>query len=132
LFRFLSIFLISTYLIGTLGLKVNKHFCCGKLISMELLFGQTPKDCTGKPQKTPKKCCHNEAQTLQVDDAKKVISNLNLEPIQFSVFLPLVFPVFDFYLPSFGWTTNAYNLPHGPPISVIILALYLLHCSIII
>ena len=70
MFRFVSILLISCYFLGTLGLKINQHFCCGNLVAWEILVGQEPKDCSGKIPKEKKKCCENKIQVLEVDDSK--------------------------------------------------------------
>lgn len=67
--RFLSLLLISTFFLGTLGLKINQHFCCGNLVAWEILLGQKPKDCSGKVPTEKKKCCEDKIQVLEIDDS---------------------------------------------------------------
>ncbi len=130
MFRFLSILLISSYFLGTLGLKVNQHYCCGKVVAIELLFGQKPKDCSGKVPKEPKKCCKDEVKILQSDDAKQSFSGFHFHSSA-SVFEPLFTfgfhevrnQLFDKLLVS--------HFANGPPL-IHSEPLFLLHRSLLI
>ena len=94
--RLLSIFLIVTYFSGSLGLKVNQHFCCGELIKLELLLGQTPKNCSGQPIESKSKCCQDQTQNLQVDPGSHVNELiLAFESFQFQAIFPTRF--FDYF-----------------------------------
>ena len=69
--RLFSIFILTAYLAGSLGLKINQHFCCGKLVRSEILLGQTPSNCSGEPITKKSKCCSNQEKILKVDDGKQ-------------------------------------------------------------
>jgi len=114
LFRSLSILLIFSYFLGTLGLKVNQHFCCGKLVAIELLLGQKPKDCSGKVPKEPKKCCKDEVKILQSDDAKQTFSSILIHS---SFSFVSINPFIPFYEPLHQKLEELLlaHLPNGPP-----------------
>ena len=131
LLRHLSIFLIFSYFSATLGLRVNQHFCCGKLVSMELLWGKKPKDCSGKVPIEPKKCCKDEVKILQADNGRQSFSDVQFEP-SFS-FVALIYSV-PFYEPlSRDFENTLVNhLPNGPPPGIDSRHLFLLHRSFLI
>jgi hypothetical protein len=129
--KIFSIFLIYSYFLGTLGLKLNQHFCCGKLVAMELLWGQKPKDCSGKIPKEPKKCCKDEVKILQSDDAKQSFSDNQINPdLNFRALVP----EFSYYFErtqSFESRLIS-NLANGPPENWKRNHLFLLHRSLVI
>ena len=114
--RFLvSIFLIGTFFLGTLGLKINQHYCCGNLVAWEILMGQQPKDCSGKVPVKPKKCCENKIQILDVDDSKPsrmecttATNWFSTDGIPFSHFISIK-------APSFSWIQTLLQIPKAPP-----------------
>lgn len=71
-------FLIFIYLVANVGFQINQHFCCGKLVRVELLQGQTPKDCSGKIPGKKRKCCKDVRITIKADNAKEDASSLQL------------------------------------------------------
>ena len=101
------------------------------MVSMELLWGNKPKDCSGKVPVEPKKCCKDEAKTLQVDDAKQSFSDVQSEPL-FS-FIALLHPGAILEPLSQDFEKLPLNhLPNGPPPRSDSRPLYLLHSSLVI
>jgi len=131
LIRILSILLISTYFLGSLGLKVNQHFCGGRLVKLELLFGQQPKDCSGKVPLKKKKCCSDKVQNLKVDQGKQTLEKMLGEPVSFT---PLLISGFFLYVVDVNSNFGDVAVHHanGPPNSPNSVPLFLLHRSILV
>ncbi len=113
--RHFSILLLSVYFLGTLGLKINQHYCCGNLVSWEFLFGQQPKDCSGKVPVEKKKCCQDKVQVYQTDDSKPSDSFCSTGT-QWIADPGLPFPAgFDFCFPVFQSLFFIRSLGKAPP-----------------
>lgn len=68
-----SILLILSYLSGSLGVKLNQHFCCGELVGTEIVT-QLSQDLfdTEQAGEESSGCCSDKVVTLKVDDGKTV------------------------------------------------------------
>jgi len=130
--RFVSIWLVFSFFLGTLGLKVNQHFCCGKLVSFELLLGQNAHDCSGKVSKQKNKCCKDKVQSIQVDDAKQSLNHFLCESISFIGFT--LHSGFIFTLNEVSHKLQAVNsiFINGPPLCHKSVSIFILFRKIII
>jgi hypothetical protein len=118
--RLLPIFLAFMFVLGTLGLKINQHYCCGEMVQWELLTGQQPKDCSGEIPLQKKKCCEDKIQVFKTDHSKPAPQTTAL-PDPFFDIQPF-FQAFFEYAPNTlaGWLPcpEADVSPpglHGPP-----------------
>lgn len=111
------------FLQGTMGLSLVSHYCGDWLASQQLgWFSGSPgcgmetdaKDGDQRPETTPgKDCCHNEVQTLQVDDSLKATAMASVDFVPF-VLLLLVY-VSGYFRLATGYRESAlpgYSPPH--------------------
>ncbi|MGZ3763724.1 MAG: HYC_CC_PP family protein [Mucilaginibacter sp.] len=61
------ILLTAIYLLSCVGMGINRFFCCGKLLSVTLIYGAAD-NAVNKPGKKDN-CCKNEQQSLKVKDS---------------------------------------------------------------
>ncbi|HRH35258.1 MAG TPA: hypothetical protein PKY12_09355 [Catalimonadaceae bacterium] len=114
---FISSLIIFCYLIGSTGYQINQHFCCGKLVRVEVLHGQKTKDCTGKVPVKKRKCCSDVKLTVKTDDAKKDIASFTMA--KWVSQAPDLFVYFDFSLPPYNRTVvTGSHWPKGPPLDL--------------
>ncbi|MEN7549569.1 hypothetical protein AAG747_16720 [Rapidithrix thailandica] len=67
--KLIHITLTLLVLIGTVGLPIQKHFC-GELLQEVGLLPQSSSCCDMEDMDSD--CCHNQVETLQIDDYHKV------------------------------------------------------------
>ena len=66
--RFIHIALALNFMVASIGVSIDKHFC-GELLQKVTLLTQTSEACCGGMKKDKKSdCCHNETQTIQLED----------------------------------------------------------------
>ncbi len=99
-------------------------------MAIELLFGQKPKDCSGKVPKEPKKCCKDEVKILQSDDAKQSFSGFYFHSSA-SVFEPLFTFTFCEKRNQLNEKLLVSHFANGPP-GTHSEPLFLLHRSLLI
>jgi len=59
--------LTFVYLVSCVGIAVNRYYCCGKLASVKLVYGELAKNSHQKGKKRPA-CCRNEVKTFKIND----------------------------------------------------------------
>lgn len=65
-------FLISSYLIGGLGLRANQHFCCGELVDFKII-SKISNDLLEEAEQAEDEgegCCSQRVITFKVDDGQ--------------------------------------------------------------
>ena len=118
-----SIVLAFLYVLTSVGLTVNVHYCGGKLKSIQLLF-DTPSCCCGETKKMDG-CCDDESYFVQLDTDHQISPSQELS----FEFPELVAGLNDFenveriYARNEKWIVP---LERPPPKS----ALRLLYCSL--
>jgi hypothetical protein len=60
------IILTAIYLISCVGIGINRFYCCGKLASVTLTYGDN--DNTNDQSAKKDNCCKNEKQSFKVKD----------------------------------------------------------------
>lgn len=85
------------FLQGTIGLSLVSHYCGDWLASQQLGWfsgsagcgmEDEAKDCEKRPEATQDQhCCHNEVQTLKVDDSLKSTAMASVDFVPFLLFL---------------------------------------------
>lgn len=122
---FISSLLIFCYLIGSTGYQVNQHFCCGKLVRVEVLHGQKTKDCSGKVPVKKRKCCKDVKLTVKTDDGKKDLSAFQVAPITLVCGMPELFH-YQTPLPGFNRVVLlGSHWPKAPPLETAKSPIYL-------
>ncbi|NDA98228.1 MAG: hypothetical protein EBY31_03365, partial [Flavobacteriia bacterium] len=76
--RIFAILLAFIYLIPAIGISVNKHYCGGKLASVDIGIGHKDNcPCGNKPMK--KGCCKNETQFFKFKQPSNSIPHVELK-----------------------------------------------------
>ncbi|HRH35933.1 MAG TPA: hypothetical protein PKY12_12790 [Catalimonadaceae bacterium] len=110
-----AIFLILSYLAGSLGLKINQHFCCGELVSTGIVEEVTENLLLEFDQadSTNEGCCSNKVISLKVDDgpnqAKTFIQKLS------QTFAVVPVEANFFVLPFLEVQTRILSIGKSPP-----------------
>jgi hypothetical protein len=84
--KVLSILFVLIYLIPTVGIPINAHYCGGKLKSISILKFTSKCSCGKKPMK--KNCCKNKTSILKIKNSHNFTKNINLnflQPIKFII-----------------------------------------------
>jgi hypothetical protein len=118
-----SILLVLLYLLTSVGLTVNVHYCGGKLKSIQLLF-DAPSCCCGETKKMDG-CCEDESFFVQLD------TDHQFSPIQkLSFEMPIILNemMISENIEQINSQDNNWNIPlkRPPPGS----SLRLLYCSL--
>jgi hypothetical protein len=96
-----------------------------------MLFGQHPKDCSGKVPVQKSKCCSDKVQTFKVDQGKQTLEKAMIEPVS----IPAVLVnVFSFNVPEINtqFQEIVIQYSNAPPDTPHSIPLFLLHRSLII
>lgn len=89
--RFISILLLSLFLIVTTGFTVNAHYCRGKLVKVSVIL--IPDSCCDDEGG----CCKNETTVIQLEEEAIDLQYINLD--HESSFEITLFPIEQFELP---------------------------------
>ena len=95
--RIALILLTAIYLLSCVGMGVNRFYCCGKLVSVTLIYGAS--DNTSKESGKKNNCCKNEKQSFKVKDSYFSI-------VSFSLGHPLPAIIPSFISPNDELSTN--------------------------
>ncbi len=90
-----ALFLIPIYLMLNLGIQVNRHYCGGKLASVNLFVGKGK--CACGETEMPAGCCKDENKIYQIeDDQQKIAFSFDLLKVTLFKFTPPA-PVFEWF-----------------------------------
>ncbi len=90
--RFLSLFLLVSYLLSSPGLVYSLHYC-GTTVTGVSLAAAEPASCCGAMKK-PAGCCHDQKVQSTIKDAKLTVAQIKLlVPVALPV-PPVVRPLF--------------------------------------
>ena len=121
--RSASLILSLVYLLASVGVMVNVHYCGGKVMDVKLF--SAVESCCGDEEPKSLKCCHEENLVFQLDDEQTVSHSLfELNDLQPMALIPILFVLDD------GDDAKMLKIgveldrppPDGPPS-------WLLHCS---
>jgi hypothetical protein len=118
------ILLTAIYLISCVGMGISRLYCCGKLISISVIYGGA--DSNGKKETKKGNCCKNEKQSFKVKDS-------HFSAASFSLNHPLPAIIQSFNSPDQGLLANNLytkivykgNAPPGHPDTPV----YTLNCA---
>ena len=120
--RLTASILSLVYLLASVGVMVNVHYCGDRVVDVELY--SVAECCCGADQEEDN-CCHEESHTFQLEDEQTFSSSaIELNPIQQAMLVQL----FEFVgTGDSNQHTDPLEIgedppPDGPP-------LYRLHCS---
>ena len=65
--KILSIILLSLYLVSSIGVTINAHYCGGNLASLAL-FEKVSCCCDEEEAEKPTDCCKDEIKTIKISD----------------------------------------------------------------
>lgn len=65
--KILSIILLSLYLVSSIGVTINAHYCGGNLASLAL-FEKVSCCCDEEEAEKPIDCCKDEIKTIKISD----------------------------------------------------------------
>jgi hypothetical protein len=97
------IILTAIYLLSCVGIGVNRFYCCGKLASVTLIYGEA--DHAGKEAGKNDNCCKNEKQSFKIKD-----THFSTASCTFSQPVPAILPSFT------GW--SVVNVIQEQPVSI--------------
>lgn len=86
--RFALIFIMIIYLLSVVGMGVNRFYCCGKLASITLIYGDS--DNTNKEAGKDDKCCKNEKKNFKIKDTHVSATAIAFVPVS-----PAILPIFE-------------------------------------
>ncbi len=72
---YLQIFLVALLLFATTGVTVSKHYCMGRLMSIEI--NDHAKGCQDEGG-NPMPCCENTTEELRLEELQKTLSDVDL------------------------------------------------------
>ena len=123
--RAFAILLLIIYTTASSGVSIRQFYCCGRLKSTTISFGQDAKEkcskCNGKGR-----CCENKYHTLKIKDTHIAADSTNT-PLKHFTDLHLFIPSFEVItlateLMDVANTSHAPPIYHGIPV-------YLLNCN---
>ncbi|WP_183574470.1 HYC_CC_PP family protein [Mucilaginibacter sp. X5P1] len=79
------ILLMVIYLLSCVGMGINRFYCCGKLASVTLTYGED----NSSKQVDKNKCCRHEKQSLKIND-----NHFNSTALSLSHPAPAIVPSF--------------------------------------
>lgn len=114
--KILTILLLFVYLICASGVRINVHYCGGKLKQISFFQVNEKKGCCGNKMKS-KNCCKDKVAVLKIKDVHKAVSHLKA-PGPSSEFAALIIPVLTLNF-STGITlvNEVVNNPEPPDLS---------------
>ena len=129
--RVVALSLLCVYMVASLGVTVQSHYCMGRLVGSSFQAQKPPLKC---PRCGTKKkgggCCEDKTQTLKIQsDQQTATLSFDFAPL-LAGFIPAK-PVE--YTPSFSYFTPSdagFPLCHAPP-DIRKVALYLFKCVIV-
>ena len=87
--QIISISITFIYLLLSLGIQVNNHYCGDELVSVD--FYEDYGICACKNARTPRKCCKDVHKTFQLgEDQQKINYTFNLIKYKLPKFVPQV------------------------------------------
>lgn len=122
------IFLSLLFLVSTVGLTINTHFCGRLHTSMIVLFSEKSCDC--KNQKMPIGCCKNETKIVKIADDYSPSQSVNIVPSYSCLATPLF--ANNLFVFSASCNTFSFYLNIRPPLLHTAVSLPVLYRSILI
>tara|TARA_R110002050_G_scaffold53783_4_gene122145 strand:+ start:5298 stop:5741 length:444 start_codon:yes stop_codon:yes gene_type:complete len=113
------------YLLVTVGLAVDVHYCSGKIASVQL-FSET-NSCCGADGDCSTNCCHYASQVIQFEEPQTLRSNFRLnteQPVAQLAISALVHSPDFSTKQDFPIINNAFSHPPNEPV-------WLLLCSLV-
>lgn len=94
------ILLLNLYIFAVSGFAIEKQFCCGKLVNINISWGHESK-CPICPKNKicKKECCHSKFVFHKINDSQKSSQQLKINEPKFSVLL-FSLPVYTFTIIS--------------------------------
>lgn len=130
--KFLVTILTILYVAASVNAGVTLHYCCDRLSSVSVDFGQSVGKlavCKMQHGYKRKNCCKDEFKQLKVSRAQNVSSSVTLPAVHFVAISPASFP--EIRTPDFPSVIRGNFSAHSPPLLSEIPA-YLLHCTFLI
>lgn len=62
---------LSVYLLGSVGITVNYHYCGGHLVDIAFYYVDE-ENCCGEQEEEDHNCCNNEFLVLDTDDSEGI------------------------------------------------------------
>ena len=115
--QIISVLLLFSVLVGSTGFTLAKHFCGETLAHISL--GDEAKTCCEPEEEMPSDCCHDEFESLLLDDSQLDHQTLQLQPLTFlalSVLTHYLSFLAETTVPASQWTV--YPPPPLPGIDV--------------
>lgn len=96
--RTIVILLLILYIFAVNGFAIERQFCCGKLVNINISWGNESKcPMCPKDKKCNKNCCNSKFVFQKINDSQKSSQQLKINEPKFSVLL--------FSLPVYIFTT---------------------------
>lgn len=113
------------YLLVTVGLAVDVHYCTGEIASVQL-FSET-NSCCDEDGDCSANCCHYASQVIQFEEQQTLLSNFRLtieQPVAQLAISELAHSPDFFTDQDSPIIENAFSPPPNEPV-------WLLHCSLV-
>lgn len=126
--RAISIIILVLYVIPTIGVSVNLHFCGGKLSTIAVWSAKSICKCAKKTMK--KGCCKQQQATYKISDKQCLTESaekVTLVKKDFQCFYLLN----KSHTPNYRYISFVSDTGHPPPL-LKLKALYVLHQSFLI
>jgi hypothetical protein len=122
--RFTAMFLTAIYLLASVGVAVNVHYCGGKVAFVKLYTGA---NCPCGDAMDEDGCCHDETVLFQLEDEQRSVSHKFEFNSQWAGLQVLEVPLVHDPLPEQPGNINLafFNLPPPPDLPV-----WLTNCSL--
>ncbi len=129
--RIITLSLLCIYMVASLGVTVQAHYCMGRLVSSSFQIQKSNTQCPKCGMTKHKKgCCEDKTQTFKIQNEQQTSATV------FDFTAPvfdLVFPEFLVFKPLFSYSIlSDVGLPlcHAPP-NLRKVALYLFNCVLL-
>ena len=77
--RFVSLFLLFSYLLSSPGLVYSMHFCGQELTAVSVAQGSDTNCCCRDTGRPPGRCCHNQKVSSMLKDIKLSAAHFKLQ-----------------------------------------------------
>ncbi|HAN17261.1 MAG: hypothetical protein A2X13_00250 [Bacteroidetes bacterium GWC2_33_15] len=110
--RTVTIVFLSFYILISLGLTINLHYCGGQFESFTI-FGSSKSCCCGNEEMN-KSCCENQILHYQINEEQQISQDFRIQPAPVSgLFFSAAFSDIEFSYKSKEYNTLQIEIP--PP-----------------